>query len=96
MKENKTDYTKTIRRIVLFVSVGLILHVLFLLFTVDKSSFALLKQISALNLLLICILAVSPWLGHTLRVMIWSRFINHPMKYRDLLPVIIVNDIGRR
>lgn len=94
MEENKTDYTKTIRRIILFVSVGLGLHVLFLLYTVDRSSFASLKNIHLTHILLMCLLAICPWIGHTIRVMIWSKFISHPMGFRELFPVMIVNDIG--
>jgi glycosyltransferase 2 family protein len=89
---NRTD--KNINRLFILVGVGILLHVIFLLSTIDKKSFAVLLEIKPIFLLAIAILALGPWIGHTCRVMIWSRFLKHPVKLRDAIHVVVANEVG--
>ncbi len=89
---NRSD--KNINRLFILVGVGIVLHVIFLLTTIDKKSFAVLLNIKPLYLMAIALLALGPWIGHTCRVMIWSKFLKHPLKLRDAIHVVVANEVG--
>jgi glycosyltransferase 2 family protein len=86
--------SKTINRLFLLVGVGLLLHVIFLFTTIDKKSFSQLLNFKPIYLLAIAILALGPWVGHSLRVIIWSKFLKHPIKFRDAIHVVVANEVG--
>jgi glycosyltransferase 2 family protein len=94
MKEEKNRTGKNINRLFILVGVGIVLHVIFLLSTIDKKSFSVLLNIRPLYLLAIALLALGPWIGHTCRVMIWSKFLKHPIKLRDAIHVVVANEVG--
>ncbi len=91
-KNNRTD--KNINRLFIIVGVGILLHVVFLLVTIDKKSFSVLLNIKPLYLMAIALLALGPWIGHTCRIMIWSKFLKHPVKWREAIHVVVANEVG--
>lgn len=77
-----------------FISLGILAHLIFLLYTTEAGTFSRLSELSFGHIIVIALLALGPWLGHTLRIMIWSRFVESPLSFRDSLSVVITNDLG--
>lgn len=69
-------------------------HLIFLLSTTGSESFSLIKKMKLWYLIPITFFAMGPWLGHTLRVMLWSRFVKEAVSFKDSFSVILANDIG--
>ena len=97
MAEQKTssiDVQKIIRRMVLVVSLGIMAHLIFLLLTTDRSILSNISKIKIPYLILIGMLALVPWFGHSLRLMIWTKFAGHPLKYLDCFRTAVYTELG--
>ncbi len=88
------DYNKIINRLFLLIGIGLGLHAIFLAYTIDPKSFELLYKIKWYYLVLITLLAVSPWLGHAIRIVMWSRWLDYPINFKSAIAIVMANDIG--
>ena len=76
------------------MGLGVIAHLLFLLFTTDATTLDQLKKLKYPHLITISILAMLPWAFHAMRMMLWTRFIHHPLSFKDCISVIVANDLG--
>ncbi len=96
MKSNnrKINFKKIINRLVLFISLGVLAHIVFLLSTTDRSIILQLGNIKFRYLLVIGCLVLVPWLGHALRMVLWTRFLNVKLSYREALKVAVSTDLG--
>ena len=88
------DYNKIINRLFILIGIGLLLHAIFLAYTIDPKSFELLYQIKWYYLVLITILAISPWIGHAFRIVMWSRWLDYPISFKSAFAIVMANDIG--
>lgn len=88
------DFKKIINGLIIFIGVGILCHLAFLYFTVEGDITADLKKLKWYYLLPLSILALMPTVFHALRLFVWSRFVKHPLKFKDALTVIISNDLG--
>ena len=77
------------------IGIGIVAHLVFLLLTNEQNVFEYLSKISLPYLLLIIICLVSNWVGHTLRLMIWTRYIGQPFTFRDSLRIAIYTELGQ-
>jgi glycosyltransferase 2 family protein len=94
MAGKKINFTKIINRLFFFVGIGILIHIIFLLITTDKNAILQLRKLSFLHISGIAILAILPWIFHSLRLMIWTKFVGHPLNFKDCLSVIVANDLG--
>lgn len=88
------DYHKIINKLFLLIGIGLLLHAVFLTLTIDPASLKLLFKIKWYYLLLITLLAMCPWFGHAIRIMMWSRFLDFPVNFKSAFAIVMSNDIG--
>lgn len=90
----KINFEKTIKRLFIFVGFGVIAHMTFLLLTTDAKTLSELTKLRYPYLIAIAILAMLPWVFHSFRMMLWTRFIGYPLGFRDCINVIVANDLG--
>ena len=87
------DYNKIINRLFILIGIGLLLHAIFLAYTIDPKSFELLYRIKWYYLVLITILAISPWIGHAFRIVMES-VADYPISFKSAFAIVVANDIG--
>jgi glycosyltransferase 2 family protein len=88
------DFSKILNRIFFIIGIGLLLHLIFLLSTIDSKSFSLLYRLKFYHYLLITCCAFGPWIGHSFRIVLWSRFFKHPISFKNAFSIVMANDIG--
>lgn len=93
-RNRKINFKKIINRLIIFISFGVLAHIIFLLSTTDRSVILQLGNIKFRFLLVISGLVLVPWLGHALRMVIWTRFLNVRLSYREALKVAVSTDLG--
>ena len=76
------------------ISIGVLAHLIFLLLTNEQNIFDYLSKISLPYLLLIILCLLCNWLGHALRLMIWTHYIGHPFAFRDTLRIAVYTELG--
>lgn len=85
---------KTINRLVIVVSIGVIAHLVFLLLTNDRNVFQYLAEIELYFVLLILIFLSFNWIGHACRIMIWTNYLKQPFKFKTGLKIAIYTELG--
>lgn len=90
----KTNFKKIVNRLILFISLGVAAHILFLLYTTDQEILLQLGDIKFRYLIIIALLVLVPWAGHALRMNIWARFLKVKLNYRDALKIAVSTDLG--
>ncbi|NNF32981.1 MAG: flippase-like domain-containing protein [Saprospiraceae bacterium] len=93
-KNRKINFKKIINRLIIFISLGVLAHIIFLLSTTDRSIILQLGNIKFRFLVVIACLVLVPWLGHALRMVLWTRFLNVRLSYREALKVAVSTDLG--
>lgn len=78
----------------LFVGLGIVAHILFVIYTTEKDIAAKLAKISPWYFLAIIALMSIPWLGYAFRVTMWSRFLGERISYSDALRIVITADVA--
>ena len=94
MTKRKYDFNRLINRLILFICIGLVAHLCYLLYTTDRGTIMQLQKLNWEYLLLISLLALGPWIGHMLRIYIWARFVGFPLTMLECFTIVITNDIG--
>lgn len=88
------NFKKVINRLVLFISLGVLAHIIFLLSTTDKAILLQLGDIKMRYLLFISMLVMVPWLGHALRLVLWTKLLEVRLSYRESLKIAVSTDLG--
>jgi uncharacterized protein (TIRG00374 family) len=94
MSKRKLNFKKTLNRLILFIGIGVVAHIIFVLATTEKQSLSYLGLISFGHLLLIVVLLVCPWLGYASRIYMWSRFLNEKITYKDAIRVVVTAEVA--
>jgi glycosyltransferase 2 family protein len=87
-------FKKNINRLIIIIGLGILIHLGILYFTTKSEEWITIVKINYLYLPIIVLLAISPMLLHSLRVMIWSAFLGYRLRYRQCVQIILANDIG--
>ena len=88
------DLAKIIRRLVPIILIGIVGNTLFMLFTSDDNSLDNLGKFSLGFFSLALCISLLPWLGHAIRTVIWSRFLNFPITFKDSFRIALAHDLG--
>ncbi len=88
------DLQKIINRLVIVVSIGIIAHLVFLLLTNDQNVFAFLSVLKFYHIIAIVGLLYFPWIGHALRMMIWTSYLEQRLSFRTCLKIAIYTELG--
>lgn len=92
--KKKVDIHKLINRLILFISLGIVAHISFVLYTTEKDIAAKLGQIEYYYFALIVLLMLVPWIGYAFRVRMWSLFLGEKITYAEALRVVITADVA--
>lgn len=92
--KNDTSLSKIFNKLIIIISIGILAHLLFLLLTTDRSSLAHLAKLKLPYILLILGLIMVPWLGHALRMVLWSSFLQFPIRYTQAFRIAVTADLG--
>ncbi len=90
----KIDFKKITNGLIIFIGIGILCHLAFLYFTVEGDITESLKKLKWYYLIPLGILAVLPTVFHALRLFVWSKFVDHPLTFKDAMTIIISNDLG--
>jgi uncharacterized protein (TIRG00374 family) len=85
---------KIFNRLVIIISIGILAHLIFLLYTTDKEILSHLKQLKFSYILLILGLIMVPWLGHSVRMVLWTTFLKVPLKFKECFRIAVTTDLG--
>lgn len=94
MPSQKLNFKKIVNRLILFIGLGVGAHIIFVLFTTERSLLKYLSGISYLHLATIIGLLYLPWIFYALRVYMWSIFLKEKIKYLDLIRIVITADLA--
>jgi len=85
---------KTINKLVIVVSFGIVAHLVFLLMTNDKNVFQYLNKIKFRYLFLILSLLLFNWIGHALRLVIWTRYLKQQLSFKSTFRIAVYTELG--
>lgn len=94
MAEKKLNFKKIINRLIIFISIGVGAHILFVLFTTERSLLSYLQRLSFFHMIIIIGLLFTPWILYALRVYVWSKFLKEKINYRTLLKIVITSELA--
>lgn len=92
--EYNFNLEKTINTLVVVISFGIVAHLIFLLLTNDQNVFQYLHRIKLPYVFLILVCLFANWVGHALRLMIWTRYLKNQFRFRDALRIAIYTELG--
>lgn len=76
------------------VSIGIIAHSVFLLLTNDQNIFQFLSYIKLRYLFLILIVLSFNWIGHALRIVLWTTYLKQKISFKQSLKIAIYTELG--
>ena len=97
MSQNKTPSFKLeriINNLILVICFGVVAHLIFLLLTNEQNIFQYLSKIKLPYLVLILACLFANWLGHSLRLMIWTRYLGQGFKLKEALRIAVFTELG--
>lgn len=82
------------RTTLVIIPIGVLGNIVFSLLVTDRSRVAQLGDRPVGYLLLAIALGLLPWLTNALRLLIWTRFLGHPLRLRDTFQMTLAVDLG--
>lgn len=85
---------KLFRTTMVIVPIGVLGNVAFSLLVTDRDLLAALHEFPREYLLLAVALGLVPWITNTLRLLIWTRFLGFPLRFREAFQMTLAVDLG--
>ncbi len=85
---------RVFRAMLFIVPLGVLGNIAFSLAITDRSLLASLGEFPRHYLLLAVGLALVPWFTNALRLMIWTDFLDHRIRFRDAFQITLAMDLG--
>jgi len=82
------------RAAMLIIPVGIIGNLAFTLAVTDRALLATVGDLPRGYLLLAVLLGILPWFTNSLRLLIWTRFLGHRLRFRESLEITLATDLG--
>ncbi|MEX2582901.1 MAG: flippase-like domain-containing protein [Gemmatimonadota bacterium] len=82
------------RTALVIIPIGVIGNVLFSLLVTDREVLASVRTFPREYLLLALALGAVPWICNSLRLLIWTRFLGHQMRFLDSFRITLATDLG--
>lgn len=76
------------------IPIGVLGNITFSLLTTERSLLASVASFPRGYLALAVVLALTPWLTNSLRLLIWGRFLGLPLRLRDAFQMTLAVDLG--
>lgn len=81
-------------KLFILLPIGVVGNLIFAYFSSEQSIFNLFNTFR-LNCIIVCfLLSIFPWLTHSLRVFVWAKFLGKKVSIRQLLKIVIMNELG--
>jgi glycosyltransferase 2 family protein len=85
---------RVFRAMLFIVPLGVLGNIVFSLAVTDRSLLASLAEFPRHYLLLAVALGLVPWFTNALRLMIWTDFLDHRIRFRDAFQITLAMDLG--
>ena len=85
---------KIVKPLLIIVIVGVVGNLAFCLWTTDRQKFAELLRLDGRYLLLAMLLTLVPLLGHTIRTIMWTRFLGYRIGIAKLFRIVLANELA--
>jgi len=93
-ERRKLLWRRAIHIMLIVVPIGVLGNVAFTLLATDREVLGALTEFPRHYLFLALVLAFVPWCTHTLRLVIWTRFIGHALTLRESFTVVVGTTLG--
>ncbi len=96
-KHSKTslmNLDRIVKPLLILVIIGVVGNLVFCLWTTDHQKLAELLSFDGRYLLLAMLLTLVPLLGHTVRTIMWTRFLGYRMGLAKLSKIILANELA--
>ena len=96
-KPHKTsflDLDKIVKPLLVLVIIGVAGNLAFCLWTTDRQTLAELLNFDGRYLLLAMLLTLVPLLGHTVRTIMWTRFLGYRIGLAKLFRIVLANELA--
>ena len=88
------DWNKTVKRLIVIITIGFLGNLLFSYFLSDSIGFDKLLEFNPLWLLLAFVGAIFPWIGHAWEIQTWASFFKKKMTFKKALKISVATDLG--
>lgn len=85
---------KLFRTTLILIPIGVLGNIAFSLLVTDRQLLAGLPELPRGYLVLAVVLGLLPWATNSLRLLIWTRFLGHPLAFREALQMTLAVDLG--
>jgi glycosyltransferase 2 family protein len=85
---------KLLRTALVIIPIGVIGNIVFSLVVTDRAVLRGVTDFPRSYLLIALLLGIVPWFTNALRLLIWTRFLGHPLGFRDSLRIVLATDMG--
>ena len=82
------------RTALVIIPIGVIGNIAFSLLVTERALLATLSELPREYLLLALLLGVVPWFTNALRLLIWTRFLGHGVRFREAFEITLATDLG--
>lgn len=87
-------FNRLFRTTLILIPVGVLGNILFSFLVTDRELLTGLPDLPRGYLYLAMVLGLVPWLTNALRLLIWARFLGHPLRLRDTFQMTLAVDLG--
>ncbi|RMH73088.1 MAG: UPF0104 family protein [Gemmatimonadetes bacterium] len=91
---HRFDFQKSLHLLMILIPVGVLGNLIFMFYTTDRQIIRSVIQFSPLFFLLAILMTMVPWFTNALRLLIWTRFLGHRIRYRALFKITIATELG--
>ena len=85
---------RIVKPLLIIVIIGVVGNLTFCLWTTDSQQLAKLLNFDGRYLLLAMLLTLVPWLGHTIRTIMWTRFLGYRIGLVKLFKIVLANELA--
>lgn len=85
---------KIVKPLLIIVIIGVVGNLAFCLWTTDRQKFVELLRLDGRYLLLAMLLTLVPLLGHTVRTIMWTRFLGYRIGLAKLFRIVLANELA--
>ncbi len=88
------NLNKIVKSLLVLVIIGVIGNLVFCLWTTDRQKLSEIIHLDVRYLFLAMVLTLAPWLGHTVRVLMWTRFLGYRLGLVELFKIVLANELA--
>ena len=85
---------RIVKPLLILVIIGVVGNLVFCLWTTDRQQLAELIHFDGRYLLAAMLLTLVPWLGHTIRTIMWTRFLGYRIGLVKLFKIVLANELA--